>query len=276
MRVFSDEEFEKMISELDCEKPQYTTLCIIAERVLRPSVVLWCSGGVLKGRVEADDLMQDIHIKLIKKIVTGFLRHKKAVGRINRDPDWFNSWLFYVAKNYTRDVVDEVKRKNINTVDLDSIIDTPAVDDNYFPDEKVEHSREALTYAFNIVLNSDRSVYIVLTWIAQSLLVIRHNLKRPQATDLILTHLKKMRLFDMWKTLLAFSRKIPWMTINPEQRHRITSALCETLEDGRLLGDVKYEEFFMKTGEKKSISDWVNRIDTMIERRMSYEPFDGE
>ena len=188
MRVFSDEEFEKMICELDCEKPQYKTLCTIVEKVLKPSVILWCSGGVVKGRVDADDLMQDIHIKLIKKIVTGFLRHKKAVGRINRDPDWFNSWLFFVAKNYTRDLIDALKRKSFDTVDLDSLIETPAGDDEYFPDERTAHNRNALTQAFNIVLNSDRSVYIVLTWIAQSLLVIRHNVTRPQATEMILTH----------------------------------------------------------------------------------------
>ena len=276
MRVFSDEEFEKMICELDCENPQYTSLCKIAEKVLKPSVITWCSGGVLKGRVEANDLMQDIHIKLIKTVVTHFLKHKKAVGRINRDPDWFNAWLFNVAKNYARDLVDTHKRKSRNTVDLNHLFKTPAYKDDYFSGERTKNNYNALADAFNTVLNSDRSVYIVLTWIAQSLLVIRYDIERPQATKLILAHLKTMRLFDLWSTLLDFSERFPWLTVSTEQRYRIMHALNKTLDDGRLLGDVEYREFFMKTGEKKSISDWVNRIDTMIERRMSFEPFDNE
>lgn len=52
-----------------------------------------------------------------------------------------------------------------------------------------------------------------------------------------------------------------------------SSALCEKKREGNVsYGETKYRNFFMKhNGEvsgKKSISDWVNRINNMIRRHI--------
>ena len=142
-------------------------------------------------------------------------------------------------------------------------------------DEEEEIRQQALAKAFNIVLNSDRKVYITLTWIAQSLFVIKCDLKRPEATEKIIKEFQSKSLFDMWKILLAFSKQVQWLMVTSAQRQRISTALCTPLKEDILLGEIRYEELFMSKGTKQTISDWVNRIDNMIKDRMKYESFDN-
>ena len=92
---------------------------------------------------------------------------------------------------------------------------------------------------------------------------------------MIIKEFQTKSLFDMWKIIIAFSKRVSWLTVTSAQRQRISTALCSPLKDDLLLGDVRYEEFFMSKGDKQTISDWVNRIDNMIKGRMKYEPFDN-
>lgn len=274
LRVFTDEEFYQMICEVDCDNPKYVTLCKIADKVLKPTAIKWCTGGILKGRYTPEDLMNDIHVKLIQKISTGFLRNERFGGDINKDPDGFNSWLFEVAHNLIFDKTKKTKNKQGKDVKYEAADNEVHYLDEDF-DEEEEIRQQALSKAFNIVLNSDRKVYITLTWIAQSLFVIQYDLKRSEATEEIIKEFQSKSLFDMWKIILAFSKQIPWLMVTPAQRQRISTALCTPLKDDILLGEVKYEELFMSKGPKQTISDWVNRIDNMIKGRMRYEPFDN-
>lgn len=41
----------------------------------------------------------------------------------------------------------------------------------------------------------------------------------------------------------------------------------------RPIGEAKYKECFMKKRGKVSISDWVNRMNNLIERRIKHETF---
>ena len=250
MRVFTDEEFYQMICEVDCDNPKYDTLCKIADKVLKPTAIKWCTGGILRGRYTPEDLMHDIHVRLMITIVTGFLRNERSGGDINNNPDGFNSWLFEVAHNLIFDKTKKTKSKQGKDVKYEAADKELHYLDEDF-DEEEEIRQQALSKAFNIVLNSDRKVYITLTWIAQSLFV------------------------DMWKIILAFSKQVPWLIVTPAQRQRISTALCSPMKDDILLGEVRYEEFFMSKGDKQTISDWVNRIDNMIKGRMKYEPFDN-
>lgn len=108
MRVFTDEEFYQTICEVDCDNPKYDTLFKIADKVLKPTTIKWCSGGILKGRETPDDLMQEIHAKFIITVVTGFLRNDRPGGEINNNSDGFNSWLFEFAHNL---IYDKTKNK---------------------------------------------------------------------------------------------------------------------------------------------------------------------
>lgn len=274
LRVFTDEEFYQMICEVDCDNPKYDTLCMIADKVLKPTAIKWCTGGILRGRYTSEDLMHDIHVRLMITIVTGFLRNERSGGDINNNPDGFNSWLFEVAHNLIFDKTKKTKSKQGKDVKYEAADKELHYLDEDF-DEEEEIRQQALSKAFNIVLNSDRKVYITLTWIAQSLFVIQYDLKRPEATEKIIKEFQSKSLFDMWKIILAFSKQVPWLIVTPAQRQRISTALCSPMKDDILLGEVRYEEFFMSKGDKQTISDWVNRIDNMIKGRMKYEPFDN-
>ena len=274
LRVFTDEEFYQMICEVDCDNPKYDTLCKIADKVLKPTAIKWCTGGSLRGRYTPEDLMHDIHVRLMITIVTGFLRNERSGGDINNNPDGFNSWLFEVAHNLIFDKTKKTKSKQGKDVKYEAADKELHYLDEDF-DEEEEIRQQALSKAFNIVLNSDRKVYITLTWIAQSLFVIQYDLKRPEATEKIIKEFQSKSLFDMWKIILAFSKQVPWLIVTPAQRQRISTALCSPMKDDILLGEVRYEEFFMSKGDKQTISDWVNRIDNMIKGRMKYEPFDN-
>ena len=79
----------------------------------------------------------------------------------------------------------------------------------------------------------------------------------------------------MYEIVLEASQKIPWIKITKEQDEKILSALRKTREDNVTYGESKYQSFFMKqngkVSGKKSISDWVNRMNSMIKRVMDDE-----
>jgi hypothetical protein len=54
------------------------------------------------------------------------------------------------------------------------------------------------------------------------------------------------------------------------QRH-LQEALDAPYDRQRCYGHVKYREFFMKKGGKATISDWVNRMNSMIKRVTAHE-----
>ena len=274
LRVFTDEEFDQMICEVVCDNPKYDTLCMIVEKVLKPSTINWCSSGIMHGRITADDLLLDIQIRVIKNIITGFVKNKRANGGINYDPGGFNSWLFRTAKNLRNDISDELERKCGRDIGIENIIDEPYNNDVYL-DEEIEIHHQTLSRAFNVVLNSDRKVYITLTWVAQSLFVLQYDVNRPEATEMIIKEFRSKSLFDMWKIILTFSKRVPWLAVTPAQKQRISTALCSLLKDDVLLGEVRYEDFFMSKGDKQTVSDWVNRIDNMVKGRIQYESFDN-
>jgi hypothetical protein len=100
----------------------------------------------------------------------------------------------------------------------------------------------------------------------------------------------------------AHDKKLKWLDISEEQKRYIDDALNATYDERELdeedeestsvsessqdkmknekaenrrplvWGDVKYATFFMKKGGKASVSDWVNKINKMIRRRVTYEP----
>ena len=267
MRQFTEQEFEKMISELTDEShPSFDTLCAIAEKTLRSRVRYWCAtDSALAGKKLEDDIMQEIFLRLIKTTVTGFLFRKENNGEINNDPDGFKSFMFTVAERIKIDTANAERKRDSRTR---GFIDG---EEEKIPDESGdggdEYRRERLAEAFNIVLESDAGVYKVLTWLAQSLFIIELDITKIRSNDAIISAFSEKTLFEMRDTVLEFAKKVDWITVSDEQIKRINKALNAAAGDKRT-GDIKYKDFFMKKGGKATISDWVNRMNKMIESRM--------
>lgn len=266
---FTTDEFEIMVQELLYRDPvSFDALCQIADKTLRPSVINWCkTEDCLRGRGYEDDIMQEIHLRLIKTTVDYFLLREGVEGPYNNNPEGFEDWMFRVADNLKRDFANKVRNRDFKTEDIDdlSIISTPD-DSDYDTEDRIDRLKEA----FSIVISANVNIYKVLTWLAQSIFILDANVTKIKSNELIINAFENKTLFEMYDMLLTASKRIPWIVISKMQNDRILEALRKKRSGDVSYGETKYKEFFMKhNGEvsgKKSISDWMNRMNDTIRK----------
>lgn len=265
---FTITEFETMVNELlYCEPISFDMLCEIAEKTLKPTVAYWCnSEKCLQGRNFEDDIMQEINLRLMKTTVGYFLLRDNIEGPFNNNPEGFEDWMFKIASNIKRDFANKVRNYDFNTVDIEGNRELGVPFDEYDVDEKVDRLKES----FKIVLSSNVGIYKVLTWLAQSVFIIGYNVTKIKSNDMIINAFENKTLYEMYDMILYASKSIPWIVINEQQNQKILSALGRKRHGDISFGETKYCEFFMKhNGEisgKKSISDWMNRMNKIIRR----------
>lgn len=270
---FTRNEFDIMVNELLYTTPiSYNMLCSIAEKTIRSSVAYWCcTDRYLRCSGYEDDIMQEIHLRLIQRTVSHFLLKNGINEPYNNDPEGFEDWMFTLAKNIKCDFSEKIRKRIFNTENLDDPIFENIPDDDTSDKYDNEERIERLKRALDVVLSSDLSVYKVLTWLAQFLFVLETGVTKIQSNVLILAAFEELTLYDMYNKLLMASRKIPWVVITNAQNDKILAALRKTRENGVSYGETKYKDFFMKhNGEisgKKSISDWANRMNDMVKRK---------
>lgn len=279
--VFTQEEFDTMVNQLLVEEPvSYDMLCMIADKVLRPTVIYWCKNeDSLRGRDCENDIMQDIYLRLIKKTIGYFLLRSDMDDQVNLDPEGFEDWLFRVARNIKRDHARKNRSHDIKNTELDGSETAEMTSDwTGIGEDRVERLRAA----FDVVISADVSVYKTLTWLAQSLLVLYLDITKIRANEQILEKYSHRTLNEMYDSLRQISGQIPWMHISENQHRKIRAALDAPWEKDMTFGQLPYRTFFMKyRGEesgKKSISDWVNRLNAIIRRNLDKymnEPADG-
>lgn len=276
MQSFTAEEFEQMIAELtNPSGASFQTLCLIADKTLRQTVQHWCANDpVLSGKDMVNDIMQEIFCRLIKTCVTHFLLRNDCNGQINRDPVGFQKWMFTVARNIKKDVSNHSRRDDYNTTSLGKCTDVSTLDSVAALDERKQHIM-VLKEAFSIVLNSDVRVYKVLTWLAQCLYIIQFDYSKIESNDKLIEDFSEKTLFEMRDILFEWAKKTEWMHISSEQKNKIDQMLNMPFQKETHIGDIKYKDFFMKKGGKASISDWVNRMNNLIESRIKHGAFDN-
>lgn len=270
---FSTEEFNIMLDELLHSQPaSFGMLCSIAEKTLRPSVRRWCAtDAALAGQEFEDDIMNEIHIRLIKTCVSSFLLRGGVDAPVNADPVGFKNWMFKVALNIKRDYSNQVRKVTMHTrpVGEEEVLPAPEEAD---PQSALADARqERLCRAFAIVLGADVQVYKVLTWMAQCLFILEQDITKIRSNELLLESFQSKTLFEMHEALLRAANQISWLQISETQNQRLLKALNMPYDDERPYGAVEYSEFFMKKGGKATISDWVNRMNSMIKRVMTNE-----
>lgn len=265
--MVAEQEFHTMVDELLYQEPaSFAMLCDLAQRVLHSSVCRWCAADeVLCGRHYEEDIMQEIYLRLIKTTVTHFLLRDEAGGTVNMDPDGFEDWMFRVALNIKKDFANRVRRILHHTTDLVDVEGCePAGEERW---DRIHN----LSRAFEIVLNSDAQVYKVLTWVAQCLYMMEQDVTKIESNELIIRTFGEKTLFQMRDMLMAAAQRVSWLRVTPEQQQKIDDSLNEPFDPDRVYGQVKYQDFFMKKGGKATISDWVNRMNSMIKRVMANE-----
>ena len=267
---FSNEEFNIMVDELLNREPMsFTMLCEISAKTLRNKIKYWCSEEpCLKGRGYEEDILHDVQIKLMRITVPCFLLRNGLDEPVNADPDGFKNWMITVAKNYKRDFANKIRNEDFKVQPIDNeILERKLI----APEPEIDECQLQLKEAFSIVLSADVNVYKVLTWLAQFLFIIKLDMTKIQSNDAIIEAFEEKTLFDMYVLLLEMSEQILWIEITTEQNERILKDLNKIWKDDIKFGSVKYKEFFMKVKGnkegKKSISDWVNRMNNIVRRK---------
>lgn len=271
---FTREDFDTMVTELlYSERVSYDAMCRIAEATLKKKVAYWCyAEPCLRGRDYEGDIMNEIHLRLMKTVIPNFLLHKSVTGPYNDNPEGFAGWLCRVGENIKKDFADRVRFGDMTTRPMDdpSVITAPDTG----TEEEAERI-ERLSQALSIVLDSDNSIYKVLTWLAQFVCILEHDVSKIAANDLILTAFEDKTLFEMYDMLLCAAKRIPWFRLSREQDEKITAALRKKHHGDVLYGEIRYRDFFIKKdGEpsgKKSVSDWMNRMNGLVKRKSEEE-----
>jgi hypothetical protein len=148
---FTREEFDTMVTELlYSDEISYDALYRIAEVTLRKKVAYWCyAEPCLRGRGYEDDIMQEIHLRLIKTVIPNFLLHKKIEGPYNDNPEGFSGWLCRVGENIKKDFADKVRGRDWQTQSIEDPSIFKAPDCNVEEAaERVEQLTQALSIAF--------------------------------------------------------------------------------------------------------------------------------
>lgn len=263
--MITEKEFDKIIDEVIYQKPpRYDTLLEVARRILYPTVKRWCYNDLsLRRHQELDDVMSEICIRIMTTCVTCFfLRDDLPDGEtLNRDRVGLVKWMFVVARHKKCDIAHDLR-----SVDLRSTsIDDRELRSLEAPDPELERERiKRLSKAFSIVLDSDASIYKVLTWLAVILFMIHLDMTKIDSTSKIVEEFSDKPLNELWSVILGYSEEIEWVRITKSQRARIESALKKRNKDGRTFGETPFRNFFMKKGGKGSVSDWMNRINTHV------------
>ena len=274
---FTRSEYDTMVQELLIdEEISFDMLCHIAEKTLRKSVERWCREDIDLSDKDCDDIMQDVQMRLITRTVTHFLL-RGEVGQINDDPEGFEDWMFTVAKNIKRDYAGEARRRRAkfdgtDPEGLGGIVD-PAAD-------LCPPGFGKLQQASAIVLDARAGVYKTLTWLAQAIIIVSGNVTKLESNEILLGCFENKTLYEMYDAVLEKADGIRWLDISEKQKKAMTSALEKEWNDGISYGESRYRDHFMKKSGvpcgKKSISDWVNRMNDLIKRKMQNEKKDPE
>lgn len=277
--IFTQEEFQIMVDELLYqEQVSFDMLCHIAEKTLENKVKYWCSNDTaLRNRGYEEDIMQEIYLRLIKTTVSGFLLKKSVNGVYNNDPEGFEDWLFRVARNIKKDFANRIRGRDIKTESLDEL-ESQWLSERQ--QEELERRMERLGKAFDIVMAADASVYKVLSWLAQFLFILDRNITKIQSADEIIAAFEHTTLNEMYEKLRAVARRIPWVQITQSQDEKLRKALDKPWDGECTYGQVEFCMFFMKhnaqVAGKKSISDWSNRMNTLIRRELKRQDAEAQ
>lgn len=267
--MISNDDFKVLVDELlGREYVSYDMLCYLAERELKPLVRRMCyCEPCLRGRGFEDDIMQEISIRLIKTTISHFLLKPGCNGQVNYDPTGFRKWMVTVAINIKNDYANRVRRLDFKSLPIDERVLSLSSDEAEISEERIEK----LKRAFSIVVESDAQIYKVLTWIAQFIFVIGHDVSKIESNNMIISAFEEKTLSEMYAMLLSSEKDIPWLVISEAQKKKIENALDSPWNDDVPYGEVRYKEFFMKKGGKGTISDWMNRMNNLIKRVMNDE-----
>ena len=266
MRGFSDDEYRQIIENLFYREPADAELLItVVDRLYKNRIKSWCySQPVLVGRGYEEDILQELKIKVLTQSIPFFFLKKGVEFGINDNPDEFAKWLQEVAKNLQ---TDYLRRQLAVTARIRGMAEWEDFPQKEGPNlAETEEQQTILAKAFKVVLNSDSSAHIVLSWIASFLLIYEYGMKSCHVSKEIVQAFEEKTLNEMRDYLIQSAGRIPWLSLSAKQTDKLDAALNQKYDEEHTFGQMKYSAFFMKSGGKSSISNWNNRMNNLVRR----------
>lgn len=289
--------FEKMLKEV-IEEDRFDTLVSFVDLYMMGTIRYWCSADAFFNHPDhVDEIADLVRIKLMKKIVTGFIR--KGENGVNNDPEGFKKWMFTVAKNTARDYFAYERNISKHQKELpdtewnvdhdddisDGITDGDGTDgddisttEDIFISDEAEEARRVLNQAFRIVMEGSSNVYIILTWVTSFLYMQVYYKSRIEASRYIREFGDKT-LNELYEVVLELSKDVPWLVIDDDMKANVEKKLAAVsdIDDSRTYGECRFKEFYGENATAR-VSDWINKRNQRIINilRKKKDPSDNE
>ncbi len=267
--LITQEQFDKMKYEiLECKPSKYDMLCEIAIQYLKPQINSWCASDIyLKGRDEAEDILNNTIIRLMQRVVTNFFsneyRYAKDGNDVKRFAGWTQRVAFRIYMDYSTKISGGKDRSFLSFEDICSEGAGLGGRKDTYDKERTE--TYLLDIAKNQIMELDVKPYKIIAWLAVYVFMLAYNFTKIEANRYIDNELSKFSLYEAYDFILDVSKKIRWLEFTEEQKNRISDALKEAYDEKRIYADISLEELYMKKGGLKSLSDWWNKMNKMID-----------
>lgn len=277
MRLTLDEKrvYDAIVNDVCAsECPEYSNLVMFVHKLLMNKVKNWCnSGNLLRGGRHEEDIMQLVQIRIIKTCEDSFF--KPVDGKTDKTCEEFKAWCTVVAKNCFISYYNKQNKKK--EVKFNPDLKSNGGNDNYYDDglldtEKESEQKKNLNDCFLVVMDLKSSPHIVLTWLALSLIMMRFDVKKIEATHLLAEKFSELTLDKMYGIVFSMMEAYDWICVSEEQKELQRKKLRALDKDsGKEIGLMKYSDFYMKKGPEMSISDWVNRVNSQIKKQIEVD-----
>ncbi len=264
------ENFDIILKEMfGSDTTCFDTLLAATEKDIRIKICADCKNTPVlnHGRIY-EEIIQDVLIRVfLTSVPQFFLRAENGTLNTSADEYWY--WVQKICKNRVRDYFNKYAKKGNSEsfISEDEDEDTPEIQIAAPEPENQDYNQEQLVRHFNIVMTSGGNVYKPLTWMAQSLLVLRNNQTRIDSNEELIKIFDNMTLDEMFSLILSMAEKLDWMYLEEASVAKIRKGLDKLHASGSRMGNMQYHDFYMADGPKKSISDWVNRMDAKIKEK---------
>ena len=251
----------------------YLSLFDISEAFLKPFVTKTTRRFPSLSSGEFDeDIYHDILLCLIKTSVDRFLYKD---GTFNNDPEGYLKWSYTLAKNI---IYNYARKQRVRTVREQPLPENES--DSYMLAERDPELAsigvsDTLEECFKAAVYSDSAIYIIIIWLLRAVLLaeavnlpgLTHIDDPGKAADYIVSFFSEKTLGEIYAVLVVSSKSLPWMDFEGAEGERMDGLLSAPF-DGVPIGERKLCEFYMKKGDKATISDWVNRMNVRIRRSL--------
>ncbi|MBQ4050198.1 MAG: hypothetical protein IJD13_01075 [Oscillospiraceae bacterium] len=264
----SQQDFEAVRDEVLGMPARFDCLTRVTENLLRPYVNRHTS-HVKSDPNFANDIMQDIQLKMIVTIVTHFFMRDGDEGE-EKNALGLTRWMYTVARNTTITALT----KSSQRVPVSLVQENDDEEEYVIPicDDKADRQpgvllemREAVSKCFNSAIESSSAGHIVLTHLMISLLSLENGGNRIEAERLFAKSFADKSLDDILDSFRAGIKRKPWLDISNVQLNRFKEKLDEPI-NGQRSGEYPLKDFAMKKGLESSLSDWLHRMDGRIQK----------